>query len=311
MKNLIITFILMATSLQAKEVDIVSSFTVTELPVKDMTATRAGYKMKTIDLIQYERALSSEQPPKPEKILVWNYIISPTSVLFKQPKDNLVYFLWEPWLVDPSYYDLFSRVYTYDDSLIDGKKFFKFYYPVMQQMHSGLPVFEDKKFCTLVASNWTEERVQMIKFFETKPEGEFEFFGNSAYNSRLYHGAIPGGHTSDEKINTLKNYRFCICFENTHHLKGYITEKIFGCFAAGCVPVYWGAPNIEEYIPKKCFIDYRDFPTHEALYQHLKMMSKEAHNQYVENIRAFLKSEKAQLFTPAHFDKVFYEAITR
>lgn len=311
MRKLIALLIVVMTSLQAKEVDIISTFTVTELPVQEMTATKAGYTMRTIDLYQYEHALITPQPPVADKILIWNYIIPSTSPLFKLPKEKLVYFLWEPWPINPAYYDLFSRVYTYDDSLIDGKKFFKFYYPVMQQMRSNLPVFEDKKFCTLVASNWTEDRVQMIKFFETKPEGEFEFYGNRAYDSKLYRGAIPGGHTSDEKIATLKNYRFCICFENTHHLKGYITEKIFGCFAAGCVPVYWGAPNIEEYIPKNCFIDYRDFPNPEALYQHLKIMSKETHNQYIENIHTYLKSEKAQLFTPAHFDKVFYDAISK
>lgn len=311
MRNFFYILIFMLTSVHAKEIDIISTFTVTELPVKEMTATKAGYTMRTMDLNQYERALVSAQPPKADKILVWNYIIPSTSALFKLPKDKLVYFLWEPWPIDPSYYDLYTRIYTYDDSLVDGKKFFKFYYPVIQQMRSELPAFEEKKFCTLVASNWTEDRVKMIKFFETKPEGEFEFFGNSTYNSKLYRGAIPGGHTSDEKIATLKNYRFCVCFENTHHLKGYITEKIFGCFAAGCVPIYWGAPNVETYIPKNCFIDYRDFPTNEALYQYLKAMSKESYAQYLDNIRTYLQSEKAQLFTPAHFDKVFYEAISQ
>ena len=40
---------------------------------------------------------------------------------------------------------------------------------------------------------------------------------------------------------------------------GYMTEKIWDSFKAKTVPVYWGASNIEEYVPKNCFIDYRDF----------------------------------------------------
>ena len=40
---------------------------------------------------------------------------------------------------------------------------------------------------------------------------------------------------------------------------GYITEKIFDSFAAWCVPVYWGASNVTDYIPEGCFIDRRKF----------------------------------------------------
>lgn len=111
------------------------------------------------------------------------------------------------------------------------------------------------------------------------------------------------------KISIVKNYRFCICFENTKGLNGYITEKIFGCFTAGSIPIYWGANNIERFIPKECFIDYRDFQTKEDLYQFIKTMPKEVYQNYIENIRTFLGSEEARVFTPQHFGKIFYEAI--
>ena len=36
-------------------------------------------------------------------------------------------------------------------------------------------------------------------------------------------------------------------------VKGYITEKIFDSFFAGVVPIYWGAENITDYVPKSLY----------------------------------------------------------
>ena len=46
-----------------------------------------------------------------------------------------------------------------------------------------------------------------------------------------------------------------------------VSEKIFDCFAAGNVPIYWGASNVTDYIPEDCFIDMRSFSSFEELYQ--------------------------------------------
>src|SRR5262249_24492210 len=67
---------------------------------------------------------------------------------------------------------------------------------------------------------------------------------------RVYRGTIPS------KSQTLGQYTFALCFENMI-LKGWITEKIFDCFFAGTIPIYWGAPEIGECIPAQCFIDMR------------------------------------------------------
>jgi hypothetical protein len=69
---------------------------------------------------------------------------------------------------------------------------------------------------------------------------------------RAWRGLAP------TKAETLGGYTFALCFENMI-LKGWITEKIFDCFFAGAVPIYWGAPEIGEVIPPECFIDMRHF----------------------------------------------------
>lgn len=76
--------------------------------------------------------------------------------------------------------------------------------------------------------------------------------------------------TVESKAITLAKYKFCICYENMRDVKGYITEKIFDCFMAGCVPIYWGASNITDYIPADCFIDRRTFTSMEELYVFMK-----------------------------------------
>ena len=38
-----------------------------------------------------------------------------------------------------------------------------------------------------------------------------------------------------------------------------MTEKLFDCFFSGTVPVYWGAPDVFDWVPADCFIDMRQF----------------------------------------------------
>ncbi len=232
-----------------------------------------------------------------------------------------VLFLWEPYKRPETFYRYASCVYTWDDDLVDGVKFHKFYYPYLEPMIQGVVPFEQKKLCTMIVSNWMDisnpcplgsTRREIAAFFESQAPEVFEYYG-SPYkeNSRSYRGRIPGHHSGEqdtEKIKTLSHYRFCICFENSS-LRGYITEKIFGCFKAGCVPVYLGAPNITDYIPKDCFIDFRDFSTFDELHQFMESMSKERYQKYIDDIKAFLNSKKADVFKIDNFYKIFLEAV--
>ena len=74
----------------------------------------------------------------------------------KLPKEKMVLFMWEPYIrlrkmYNKNLHRCFSRIYTWDDDLVDNKRFFKFHYPVLQQRMANLPLFEEKKFCTMIA----------------------------------------------------------------------------------------------------------------------------------------------------------------
>lgn len=108
----------------------------------------------------------------------------------------------------------------------------------------------------------------------------------------------------------MKWYKFSFAYENIRDIPGYVTEKIFDCFQAGSVPIYWGASNVDVYIPKNCFIAREDFESDAALYEYLVNMTEQEHTRYLDNIRAFLSSEQAQLFSPENFIRIFMDLIT-
>ena len=48
-----------------------------------------------------------------------------------------------------------------------------------------------------------------------------------------------------------------VCFENTRR-SHYLTEKLANAYAAGCVPVYWGAPEAPVWLNGRAFLALED-----------------------------------------------------
>jgi len=240
------------------------------------------------------------------------------------PKERCFFIALDPPIVlpygriyDREYSAAFGHVFVMFDDLIDNSTYYKFYYPQPRlQMLSSIPKFNQKKLCTLIACNRDygfadhpkviyPARKKIIQFFETLPPGEFDLFGLFWEGYRDWKGPIT------HKWSVLKNYKFSICYENTKDQSGYITEKIFDSFVGGCVPVYWGADNIMDYIPKTCFIDRRDFESDEELYYFMKKMDRKTYKGYLKSINNYLKSPAAQLFSINHFVEIIMQEISK
>ena len=88
------------------------------------------------------------------------------------------------------------------------------------------------------------------------------------------------GDTS-EKLPMMQKYAMYFAFEN-QRIDDYITEKLWDTFRAGVLPVYFGAPNIKEHVPKHSIVHVDDFASHEELAQHLQeiMSNEELYNSY-------------------------------
>jgi hypothetical protein len=253
-----------------------------------------------------------------EFLVVFEVFLDQLPQLAKYPKEKLILFLWEPPAVLSENFNLanhrfFSKVFTWNDALVDNKKYFKFYYAVYQPMISDLPAFHSKKLCTQISSNkgsyypgeLYSERRKVIQFFEEFGQSDFDFYGKWWPRSyKNYVGEV------DKKVDCLKHYKFTFCYENIQS-PGYVTEKIFDCFQAGTVPIYLGAPNITRYVPENCFIAREDFKDEWELYEHLKTITPEEYAEYERNIARFLKSERAELFTIDHFIQIFLESVIK
>lgn len=234
-------------------------------------------------------------------------------------KSKLVVILNEPPCVMPENFDKsilanFDLVFTYYDDLIDNQKYFKFYTPQPESVINPYTKgYRDKKLCTFVGANKSSlidgelysERRKAILFFQDNHSEEFDFYGKSWDGSGFtaYKGAI------DNKLEILSQYKFSICYENSS-LNGWISEKIFDSFFAGCVPIYLGAPNITDYIPANTFIDRRHFSDYARLYDFINNMGEGEYNEYLNNIEGFLKSDSFKKFTRQSFAQDMVRVIT-
>jgi len=87
----------------------------------------------------------------------------------------------------------------------------------------------------------------------------------------------------ETKLSIISRYKFTLAFENSI-CQDYVTEKIFEPLIVGSVPVYLGAPNIDEYAPApKSFINVHDFPSVDELAEYLTFLSNNEaeYNQYL------------------------------
>lgn len=241
----------------------------------------------------------------------------------------------------------FNKVFTWADELVDGKKYVKLNYAYAFPENINTKLSDKKTLCVLIAGNKKpkpaldasllaldlyNEREKAIRWFEANHLQDFSLYGvgwDKYYfagpklvrslnrvpllpklTQKLTRRSYPSYKGMVEhKRPTMEKHKFSICYENARDIPGYITEKIFDSFFAGCVPVYWGANNVTDYIPKDTFIDKRDFPSYEDLYEYLKSISDIEYLYYLQRIENYLSSEQALAFNSKRFAQTITQTI--
>jgi hypothetical protein len=215
---------------------------------------------------------------------------------------------------------------------------FEFYSPPQIDTRSE---FENKKLCALVASavsaikqhhpnSLLYERYKMITWFGKYHQNDFDFYspvgkekdyyamfrGKNLVKKilpkqfyeymilkrqkdliRVYKGQIK----PLDKVLELKKYKFYVCYENFKDLDGYLTEKIFDCFYATCIPIYQGASNVKDLIPQDCYILRENFKSNEDLYAYIKNINYNDYLNYTNATIKFLNSQQQKKFTVAAY----------
>jgi hypothetical protein len=142
-------------------------------------------------------------------------------------------------------------------------------------------------------------RLDLVRYFG--PKASFVLRGSGwehtvAGKCRFWRKPIRYGNSPspcEDKLSVLGECRFALALENAIY-PGYVTEKILDAFRAGAVPVYLGAPDITDYVPAECFIDYRGFASPELLEDHLATMPENRWTQYRQAARWFMSSPQYQ-----------------
>jgi hypothetical protein len=102
---------------------------------------------------------------------------------------------------------------------------------------------EKTKFCALIAGNPEGLRINMYKQL-------------SQYKQVDGYGNMFGRALRQSKFDLLKEYKFCLCPENSVY-DGYVTEKLIDAYAGGCVPVYSGDVSVINDFNDKAFLNYQ------------------------------------------------------
>lgn len=281
--------------------------------------------------------------PAPDAVLFLDIPAEPVSAILGARFEKVFkcVLLQEPEIIIPRNWDArlhlqFDRLLTWNDSLVDNKRYFKFNYANVLPAAVPKDPAKKEKLCALIAGNCVSghpaelysRRVEAIRWFEANHPEDFDLYGRGwdeyrfsgprlarALNrvkplTRLLAPKFPSyrGEIASKQA-ALEKHKFAICYENSAGMPGYISEKIFDCFGAGCVPVYWGAPNVKDHIPAECFLDRRDFGSYEELYAALRGMSGGEYLSRLRAIEAFLGGEKGRRFSDAAFAESVLNAV--
>lgn len=272
---------------------------------------KEGYVIGTADLVPVEEA---------DVIIFFDldlkYILK---TYFANKLQKAVYISFEPPVVYQQHRPeilsriatIFNKMLTWQDDLVDNHRTFKFFFPVPAFTEAVTSVsFQSKKLITTIvghkASNQKNElyskRVEAIKYFE-KTLKDFSFFGAgwSKKDFPSYAGKV------DSKYDVLKQYKFVLSYENEFLINGLVSEKIFDCFYARTIPIFWGAENVGDYFPADTFVDKRNFTTYEELHKYLEGMSEEEYSRRLMAIEKYLISAEFQKHSCAYFAKTVFD----
>jgi len=134
---------------------------------------------------------------------------------------------------------------------------------------------------------------------------QYQSYGGP-WASPTYVGIIPGDGVS--LYDTLCHYKMCFAPENSR-FNGYVCEKAFQAMCCGTIPIYYGAPDVEEYYPEGTYIDCRKYKNYKELCDYLKSLEEDDYKEYQKKMKKFVTTKQAQCFSSVTFAKTFLKVL--
>lgn len=169
---------------------------------------------------------------------------------------------------------------------------------LMEQKHilpAGFDVQRDKPdFCSFVVSNGDAYPIRHI-FFELLSKYRKVDSGGRYINNI--------GGPIDDKTTFDARHRFAITFENSS-TPGYTTEKIVDAFAARCVPIYWGDPDVCSVFNPKAFVNVGDYDSLDEVVRRVIALDRD-NESYLNMLR-----EPALLDNAYQYESIFNQVVS-
>jgi hypothetical protein len=202
-------------------------------------------------------------------------------------------------------------VLTWNESwLARGGKYVRTVLPVTSEFPNVKQFeFESKKLLVDISANKFSShaaelysaRREAIRYFEQRFPDDFDLygvgwdglgkqsFGLTSTNDRHHYVSYRG--RVSHKWDVLPRYRFAICYENAA-IDDYVSQRIFDVLRCGCVPIYWGAPDIGRHVDAGAFVDRRKFGSNEELADYLRHVTEDEYEQMRDAGQRYLKSDR-------------------
>ena len=191
-------------------------------------------------------------------------------------------------------------------ALVAGNKYWRHGgLPIFQRMQREWQMIKDRSYYEWLRAHQLHDRrlAYVVGLYEA---GLLTLFGGgwdvshhlpASWRNELARARVRGqalGPT--EKQSTISSFKFTLAMENFEY-PGYVTEKIINALAAGSIPLYLGAPDIEDFIPADVFVDLRGFASPEDLAAYLATIDEQTGLEMIKRGQEFLSSEAGDVFS--------------
>jgi hypothetical protein len=298
--------------------------------------------------VNFVNYMSASEGINPDVVLHFDIVRNYKKLIEKNwPNSKHVLILQECEVVKPNNWNLdahklFDDIITWNTDFSVLRKYRHIYTIHGFNPEKDLPikigVTHKKKLAVLISSNKVSnhpkelysKRLSCIEWFEQKHKDDFDLYGygwnrlpagsgiftkiakNIAPISKIvakrhfvYQGVVP------KKKEVLERYKFNIVFENAYLIPGYITEKIFDSFISGTIPIYFGAPNVSDFIPKDCYINMYNFNNYESLYDFIVSMTDDEYIEYQIRIESFLNSSAGKAYSNENYINTVFDTVIK
>jgi len=169
----------------------------------------------------------------------------------------------------------------------------KFDYKMTYQLNSDFPMLyisSKANYSTLPLSIAEKYNDTLISIFISNagPRNQRNSYTKQLMKLLPCHSYGKFEHNKDmspyeSKRDVMRKYKFHLAFENSD-TKDYVTEKLFQALQVGTVPIYMGAPNIDDFSPSNhSVIKVSDFGSPEELADYIQMLNQnnEKYEEYL------------------------------